>query len=566
MSAARTMSRLPRLAASALALLLVAVVAGCASIPLSGSVREGVTDIGEENQPFAFRPAGPTAGATAEEIVRGFVAAAVRPQDRYETAREFLSTDLAESWNPDAGVLLHESPNIVRDDGGDRFELAVSVIGRVAQGGGYLEYGTAYQSTLGYHLVQVDGEWRIDEAPDGVVLLRQTFERLYAQRTLYFYDPGFDHLVPDVRWFLNGTETPTRIVQALLAGPAQPLAAPALASAFPAGTSLATESVRVQSGGEVVVDLDAQIARAELAAQRLMKLQLSRSLVGGSVVSVQMRAGGVDLEVPDLTGGGPTIGDQVDPRAAVGTADTFGWVTGGEITPIGSLTADILALQPSAVALDAEAGRAAVRSEAGVSFVDGSGSVLVDSRAGLLAPVLDSRGFVWSVAQDDPRALQVSDSAGNVTPVVGITGDVGSLVSIGASRDGTRLLVYGAAGGTPVLRVYGVIRDADERPTGLSDTWFDLVPAEGVPVQATWVDDTRIASLASSTSGDSRVSMQVIGGASESLSRPDRSVTIIGANGESGLRVLTEAGVLLALRGAGWEEVARDVLYVANQR
>ena len=40
-----------------------------------------------------------------------------------------------------------------------------------------------------------------DPAPDGVVLDRNRFERVYSSYDLQFFDPSWTYLVPDTRWF-----------------------------------------------------------------------------------------------------------------------------------------------------------------------------------------------------------------------------------------------------------------------------------------------------------------------------------------------------------------------------
>src|SRR5699024_11767378 len=54
-----------------------------------------------------------------------------------------------------------------------------------------------------FSLVQVDGQWRIDELPDGITLDSAQFRALFNTQPLYFYDPTYTYAVPDVRWMLN---------------------------------------------------------------------------------------------------------------------------------------------------------------------------------------------------------------------------------------------------------------------------------------------------------------------------------------------------------------------------
>ncbi len=114
--------------------------------------------------------------------------------------------------------------------------------------------------------------------PTGYVLLRQQFETLFSQRALYFYD----RVLP-----LSGARSalvplhcrsPTRIVEALLAGPAAPLMR-SVFSAFPTGTRLTRQSVPT-TGGIADVELNDVVATADSITQQRMQLQLSQ-LPGG---------------------------------------------------------------------------------------------------------------------------------------------------------------------------------------------------------------------------------------------------------------------------------------------
>src|SRR5699024_12271839 len=71
-----------------------------------------------------------------------------------------------------------------------------------------------------FSLVQFDGQWRIDEVPDGISLDSAQFRALFNTQTLYFYDPSYSYAVPDVRWLLNTSDQTVAIVNALLDGPA----------------------------------------------------------------------------------------------------------------------------------------------------------------------------------------------------------------------------------------------------------------------------------------------------------------------------------------------------------
>ena len=92
---------------------------------------------------------------------------------------------------------------------------------------------------------KVGGQWRISELPNGIVLSRDNFENSFSEYPLYFFDPDFRYLVPDVRWFPNCSGTVAdRIVNALLAGPSNWLQGGVVTTAFPADVKVGDPSRR----------------------------------------------------------------------------------------------------------------------------------------------------------------------------------------------------------------------------------------------------------------------------------------------------------------------------------
>ena len=84
-----------------------------------------------------------------------------------------------------------------------------------------------------------------------------------------------------------------------------------------------------------------------------------------------------------------------------------------------------------------------------------------------------------------------------------------TIVSLDVSHDGTRLLVYIATSSGPELIVAGIVRRAGV-PTSLGPL-LELPVSSAQPIDATWVDPTTVAALASS-SGQDTVTSYVIGG------------------------------------------------------
>ncbi len=90
---------------------------------------------------------------------------------------------------------------------------------------GVFTVGGAGVFTREFTLEQVDGEWRITDPPDGLIILEPDFERLYDEVAAYFLDPTGQRVVPDPRYLIAGEAQPTALVQRLLDGPSAALAA-----------------------------------------------------------------------------------------------------------------------------------------------------------------------------------------------------------------------------------------------------------------------------------------------------------------------------------------------------
>ncbi|MCU1570394.1 MAG: hypothetical protein JWR33_1135 [Naasia sp.] len=561
------MSRL-RMTRAALAAAVVVALAGCASIPMSGPVNEGDPLTPGEALGFDFRPQGPDVGASQSEILAGFLAAGAGPQDNYQVARQFLTSTFAKEWDPGASVTVHGPATTALSDGQGGMRLMVPAVGRVDGRGRYEEYGKPLLVELPFRMAKEDGEWRITQAPNGIVLSTGFFDRLFAERALYFYDAGFDYLVPDLRWFPSTAEAPTRVVEALLDGPSAPLASPVLVSAFPEGTNLERQSV-TSLGGEAVVELNNEVVRADPITQQRMQYQLERSLVGGSIISVRMSVDGSEVEVDPFGSAAPIVQPLVNPRALAGRADQFGFLTADEIAPIQGLSDTIVALKPTAAVYSDADQLTAVLTDGGVLAVrPGSPAVPIDDRGGLVAPSLDSQGFVWTVPGGDPSAIRATAPGRDPAPVAakGLT-DATEILSLAVSRDSARLLTLLRTVDGVSLRVFGIGRDGTGRPLALSDDWFDLVPPAGDPVTATWAADTTVASLGRDEDGGSSVTTQEVGGrVSDTLGELADAVALVGGNGLSGLRALRSDGSVQVLRGSGWQTVATDVAFLAAQR
>ncbi len=533
--------------ALASAVVLMAVLSGCVAIPTSGGVGAGPIIDDQIDPEFIVLPSGPQAGATQREILEDFMRAVRGPQNDYAIARQFLTADLAKNWDPDESATIRTGiPAVIAGVSESELDYSITSQAYVDRDGRYFQTGATNQ-VLDFTLTQEDGEWRIATAPNGIVLTQSSFDAVFTERALYFFDPAYRYLVPDVRWFPSRATVSGRIVRALLAGPASWLQQGVLLSAFPVSTSLGPDSV-VVAPGNATVDLSSEALTASAQERDRMRQQLAASL---DVSAVNMTVGGVPLVTP-VAGVGATINPTVEGAALVGTGEEFGFDPGSGISPIAPLSDEVIAAGATAATLGTNQQSVAILAPGGMFFVNsGTPAQLIDDRPGLASPTMDPFKYLWSVRSADATSLAAFETDGTIHPIQTGLWAEGTVASIDVSRDGTRLLLYLQTALGPRLYVAGIIRQPDNTPIALG-TPLELPVASGAPIDATWVDDRRVATLSSSPPA-ALVTLFEVGGPSASLSQVQDAITIAGGNaGADGLRVLRSDGEVWRLQGSSW--------------
>lgn len=212
-------------------LVVSALLTGCATVPGGGDPIDytRVADPGTQ-----VRDTTPAEGLSPQEIVRGFVAAGARiDQDLpLVAARSFLTDAAKASWRTDQGgvMILSASPryDVVPgiEEVGAVVQLSGTTDGYLASDGSYVPTPrTEFAATL--DLVRVDGEWRITDPPEQLILSVSDFNLAFTQREVYFLNNAGTVVVPDRRWLPNSSLSPgtlvSRLVDTLIAGPGTPL-------------------------------------------------------------------------------------------------------------------------------------------------------------------------------------------------------------------------------------------------------------------------------------------------------------------------------------------------------
>lgn len=546
-------------------LLVVGGLLGCQAIPASGPVHEGLANLDQAEQPVQFDVGGPIEGASQEQIIRGFVSAGKSSLDDYAVAREFLTPDYADGWEPTDGVFVDEGTQSYHEVDEDIGELSLTGVATVDGDGTLVPSAGDGQTTMRFEFEQVGDEWRISSAPNGIILDSTTFAAVWTPRQLYFLSPD-DRLVPETRWFLNRQTLATQIVGGLLGGPSD-VDAQALRTAFPSGSTLASRAVPI-SGGNAQIELSSELLSAEPEVMELVKSQLATSLQSvPGVTGFELSINGAVVEE------GPVVAPEGDPRSVeylqpvVLEDGVLGQLSGGDFTQLPKIGKRIVDLHPSAVSLNADRTSAAVKHSSGgsqvVSWVSADDVVTLDVRSGVVAPSLDPFGYVWSYAKSQPGKVFVDlpGQSSEMLDLPGLNGRTAAAVRVSPGGNRIAMLVRDDEGSAVI--VASIIRDEQQKPVGISEKSTRTMGAAGSPVDLDWVDELRLATLTKSGAGV-KVTIGTLGQLPVDNGVVSDAVVVSGGGSRTLMRLLDSNGQLLAPQGSGWQRQDEGVELLAR--
>jgi hypothetical protein len=497
--------------------LLVLLPAGCVSVPDSGPVRDGVSVVPDEGAVEAqYVPEGPTEGAEPAEIVRGYLAAMLAHPTNPGVVREYLSEEAAGDWQPDVGAVIFSGTASIRVSG-QHVQLTVSQLGSLDERGSWSSTPRSRsEHKVDLTLVQQEGEWRISNPPQGMLIREDFFEDRYQAYSLYFLDPTATTLVPEQVYLPDGEQTATLLMRGLVSGPTDWMRGSV--DSLLTDSSDPALSVPVDGDGIATVPIgtDAMSYRAEerqlLAAQlawtldQLPEVRSIRVTSDGAPVSLIERQQLLDVD----------FGPKFDPADDGASRTLFalqdgGIVTvpepdgGGEITsvpgPLGSGDVDI-----EAFGIDREGKTAA--------FVDG-GSLGVaslsadspevdywfDQGESLLAPQWDRFGLVWAVDRraDGSAVFTIRDGTPQSVEVADEPRAPERIERFAVARDGMRIAVIDGTGADSRLLAARVVRPDDPGGQLRIDRWREIItPSEPLSHfrDLSWASPTELAVLA----------------------------------------------------------------------
>lgn len=564
----------------------VLALAGCASIPTSGPVRsggdlrlqradDGVSVIGEPPRP----------GATPSQIINGFLDSSADFQNDHEVARLYLTTAASRAWRPQAGTQVYDKTELsVEQSSADAstFVFDAPAVGDIAGDGTYSRAEVGPPVIRQFRLAKVNGQWRIADLDDGLLLSSSELGDTYRQVSLYFLAPSGVTLVPDPVLIPELPGLSTKVVARLLRGPTSALRG-AVTTAFPEGTSLDVSSVPV-TDGVATVQLDDTALRADDTARQQMSAQLVWTLKQLSgVTAIRIRVGGEDLQVNSAgavqqSTDWPTFDPDKVPSnlsAYVELDGRVGRYLEGKFSPVlgeGGLARP--RVRTPAVSFD-NARLAAVSAPAGHSVLVGrmqDGEKLAPRIGGpdsdFSSPSWDRDNGLWVVDRTEGALWYLADGATTPQQVAVPSNDGLPVRGARVSRDGARVALLVGTGQQARFMLAAVrrVETADPQVEGgerlsLASVTEPLPGLLGVRDMA-WADATHVEVLGSLESASLRPYEVSVDGWRfpdiEPVPGPGEAVSIAAAPplGDTALVVGTSTGQLWQFTSSsGWAEL-----------
>lgn len=504
-----------RVRRAALVVAAAVLASGCAGMPTSGPVQQGRDlRLQQDNAAVPFIAEPPQPGATAADVVIGFLRACADFRDDHAVARQYLTPAARQQWDPGAGTVVYDRVEAAEPTDPAAVVVAATQVAQVDREGSYRRTAEGARVERRFEVERVRGEWRIAGLDDGLLLSTLDLRETYRQVALYFLSPARNTLVPDLVLLPQLPGLTTQVMSRLLQGPTTGLRG-AVSTAFPQGTDLDVASVPVRDG-LATVRLGEAALRADDPAREQMSAQIVWTLkqLGPEIARIRITAGGEDLvtsgvgaEQPrDSWGSFDPDGLARDPSLYVVRDATVGRLIDDGFGPVaGPAGSGDVALRTPAVALDAS--RLAAVGDDGtqvvVSRLAPDATLEVVAEGGDFArPSWDPSGDLWFV--DRARGSLWLLPAGGTRPVaVRLPRLPGRVSAVAVSRDGARVaLVVGAAGNARlvVAAVTGLELvdgdDTDEGAVALTGAHEPLPGLRGVRDLA-WAAATTVVALGS---------------------------------------------------------------------
>lgn len=435
-----------------LAVLALLWCSACVSMPDSGDVQvEGDQGSSTQDAGYPYDPRPPQKGERATEIVSHFLDAMMANPTTTAVAKQFLSEDARESWRPERQMITYD--DIQTPSGTNEVSVTLLDANHLDARGAWQGPMSDKERVLSFGMTVENGEWRIADPPDAMIVSDEFFEGRYRQASLYFVDPTARVVVPEPVFVPRSGQLSAVLMRGLLRGPASGLDG-VLRSYIPEELSLDL-SAPVSSDGVAEVSLRGDATALDTESVELMTVQIAWTLrQDPSVKRVRLTIN----ETPITASGSSSdfdvdIGEEYNPIGANAWQGLFGLrdgrmvssISGRENHDTGPFGEEENGLRAIAVNLQASkvAGVAADGGSVLMAATTGTESDKVTTVAGgsnFLDPAWDVSDRLWLVDRTSAGAVisYVHKGRRQIVPVPGMTGK--RVTHFLVSRDGTRLV------------------------------------------------------------------------------------------------------------------------------
>ena len=538
-----------------LALAACLALAGCTSLPTSSA--PAPFDVSaKDGSGIQFSAEGPSADADAATLVNDFLlACAAGPQDDYATARLFLSAASARSWQPETEILVYDTdtaPSVTAgSETATQVDVTVAVLGVASvDASGVLTRVATSTVSRTFTLVREEGQWRINNPENMVLMSRASFTASFSLANLYFPTAEGGDLVADPRWYPS-RRLASHLLAGLVEGPRQSLA-PVTANAIPPGTTVPSQGLDV-ADGVARVELNAVMPSSE-SARTTLAWELVRTLTQvADVLRVNASLSGDVLDMQAIPVP-PTY--SLDTLVGAGPGG-IGLVSSSSVTELTAVTdasnPTVSPVDSSLIAWSGTDGVYAQRGGTTVAFLPGQAP---------LGPSVDRFGWVWGPAT--ASSVSVGGGVDGAFSVSVESESAGQIRAVRISPDGTRALVLRGSDASAWVGI--VERGASGRPLAIRS--LEEIPLEhGSVVDVSWTTSTGLALVVRPTGEDDQLVTMPLGGLPSNVSLPIR-VTSMSAGGSSSAVVITGTDAagreqVLIRSGALWQN-APDTLTSAR--
>lgn len=504
-----------------IAIITLTMLTGCLShIPDSGTVSYGAEAYAPSEQNFVRTLVSPpNPGATPQDLIREFLAAAAGDQGDYATSRLYLAPEIRYSWQPQVEVRIYsgrlQNIHLRAPRELNTYGLTGPRLGTIDQQGHYQREFSGASLSEYFSLQQVDGQWRISSLADGRLLSESDVARSYRRLNIYFLNSSKRSLVPDPVYLPVTLGISTSLINALLAGPTTWLS-PAVTSAIPFSTSLVAGSVPIQQG-VASVDLSAPAVRISSSDVRALSAQIVWTLKQlAEVAAVRITFGRVPLIVagsgqaqsrfsysnfsPDvLAGVSPSfvIGDQgISQITGLTSKPTFAVVESSKAGAVSRFRAAAVSLDSKSLAGITEANSLVSGPMAGPFALRAVGIAGTE----WLPPSWDADGNLWAVQKSANRSdiYVITPDGRTIAVEAGLFANL-NVQGFRIARDGSRAAYAIANGDSSRLFVARVIHFGLGMDPKLRVEAPIEIPWSGGPIGSiSWIDAMDLAILTAS--------------------------------------------------------------------